>query len=55
VRVASRPAGAAKQPGTVFMLFFPEDGIGLPPKGASTETAQNASSEDRPREQYEVR
>jgi hypothetical protein len=55
VRVASRPAGAAKQSGTVFMLFFPEDGIGVPPKGPATETAQNASSEDRPREPHEVR
>ena len=57
VRVASRPAGGAgtKQPGTVFMLFFPEDGIGVPPTEPAAETVQNASSEDRPREPHEVR
>jgi signal transduction histidine kinase len=57
VRVASRPAGAAntKQPGTVFMLFFPEGGIGVPPTAPVAETAQDASSEDRPREPHEVR
>ena len=45
VQVASRPADAAngRQSGTVFMLFFPEGGIGLPPQVASTAaTAQNA-------------
>jgi signal transduction histidine kinase len=55
VRVASRPTGAAGTSGTVFMVFFPEDGIGAPPAAASAETAQNASSEDRPREPHEVR
>jgi hypothetical protein len=57
VRVASRPKGGAgtKQPGTVFMLFFPEDGIGVPPTEPVAETVQNTSSEDRPREPHEVR
>jgi PAS domain S-box-containing protein len=44
VQVASRPAGGAngKQSGTVFMLFFPEDGIGVPappPQVAATQHA----------------
>ena len=45
VRVASRPAEAAngRQSGTVFMLFFPEGGISLPPQVASAAaTPQNA-------------
>jgi signal transduction histidine kinase len=45
VRVASRPAGAGegRQSGTVFMLFFPEGGIGVPPPVASpAATTQNA-------------
>ncbi len=44
VRVASRPAEAAngKHSGTVFMLFFPEDGIGSAPLPASVTTTQNA-------------
>jgi PAS domain S-box-containing protein len=37
VRVASRP-----QTGTVFMLFFPEGGIGLPPLASAAATTQNA-------------
>lgn len=37
VRVASRPAGTegGRPSGTVFMLFFPHDGIGLPPVAAA--------------------
>ncbi len=43
VRVASRAAAAnGKHPGTVFMLFFPEDGIGPAPLPASLSTTQNA-------------
>ncbi len=44
VQVASRPAGSAngKQSGTVFMLFFPEEGIGLAPLPVSVATTQNA-------------
>jgi PAS domain S-box-containing protein len=44
VRVASRPAeaGNGKHSGTVFMLFFPEDGIGGAPLPASVTTTQNA-------------
>jgi PAS domain S-box-containing protein len=44
VRVASRPAeaGDGKHSGTVFMLFFPEDGIGSAPLPASVTTTQNA-------------
>jgi PAS domain S-box-containing protein len=44
VRVASRPAEAAngKQSGTVFMLFFPEEGIGSAPLPASVTTTQSA-------------
>ena len=41
LRVASRRAEEGKRPGTVFMLFFPEGGIGLPvvnvPAGATLE------------------
>jgi signal transduction histidine kinase len=46
VRVASRPAEAAKekQSGTVFMLFFPDDGIGLPPLPSMVATTQSAYS-----------
>jgi signal transduction histidine kinase len=57
VRVASRPAEAAgtSQSGTVFMVFFPEDGIGVAPRASAGEIAQDASSEDRPREPHEVR
>ena len=42
VRVASRPAEAAdgRQSGTVFMLFFPEDGIGVPPVPATAAAAE---------------
>ncbi len=44
VRVASRPPEAedGKHSGTVFMLFFPEDGIGTAPLPASVTTTQNA-------------
>jgi PAS domain S-box-containing protein len=44
VKVASRPAEAAngKHSGTVFMLFFPEDGIGSAPLPAPVNTTQNA-------------
>ena len=43
VRVVSRPAGAAngRQSGTVFMLFFPENGIGSPPVPSTAVTTQN--------------
>ena len=42
VKVASRPAEAAngKQSGTVFMLFFPEDGIGSAPLPADRNHAE---------------
>jgi signal transduction histidine kinase len=43
VRVASRPAdpGSGKRSGTVFMLFFPDGGIGLAPlpQVATTQSA----------------
>jgi signal transduction histidine kinase len=44
VKVVSRPAEAAngKHSGTVFMLFFPEDGIGSAPLPASVTTTQGA-------------
>jgi len=44
VRVASRAAEEAngRRSGTVFMLFFPEDGIGSPPLPAPAATTQNA-------------
>src|SRR3984885_7844530 len=44
VRVASRAAEDAngRGSGTVFMLFFPEDGIGAPPVPAPAETTQTA-------------
>jgi signal transduction histidine kinase len=44
VRVVSRPSSAAnaRQSGSVFMLFFPENGIGAPPVSAPVTTAQNA-------------
>ncbi len=44
VRVVSRPSSATngRQSGSVFMLFFPENGIGLPPVPAHATTAQNA-------------
>jgi signal transduction histidine kinase len=44
VRVVSRPSAAAngRQSGSVFMLFFPENGIGLPPLPTPAATAQNA-------------
>ena len=44
VRVRSRVAGAAngRQPGTAFMLFFPENGIGVAPSPAAVTAAQNA-------------
>ncbi len=46
VRVASRSAdaGQGKQAGTVFMLFFPEDGIKLAPAAQSVGAAVNVSS-----------
>ena len=42
VKVASRPAGGTRPSGTVFMLFFPEDGIGVPAPLAPVAVAQNA-------------
>jgi signal transduction histidine kinase len=44
VRVASRAAEEVngKGSGTVFMLFFPEDGIGVPPMPAPEATTQTA-------------
>jgi len=44
VRVASRPVGVAsgKPSGTVFMLFFPEGGIGAAPLPTSVAATQNA-------------
>jgi hypothetical protein len=39
----------------VFMIFFPEGGIGEPPTATAADTVQNASSGDRPREPHEVR
>jgi PAS domain S-box-containing protein len=44
VRVVSRPSSAAngRQSGSVFMLFFPENGIGVPPVPAHATTTQNA-------------
>jgi signal transduction histidine kinase len=44
VRVVSRTAGAAngRQSGTVFMVFFPENGIGVPPVPAPAVAAQSA-------------
>ena len=44
VRVASRAAEEAngRQSGTVFMLFFPEGGIGSPPLPTDAATTQNA-------------
>jgi PAS domain S-box-containing protein len=42
VRVASRPGACGKQSGTVFMLFFPEGGIGIPPLTSAAATTQNA-------------
>jgi signal transduction histidine kinase len=44
VRVASRAAEGAngKQSGTVFMLFFPEDGIGSAPLPASLASTQSS-------------
>ena len=43
VRVVSRAAEAARgrQSGTVFMLFFPEDGIGIPPLPSPTAITQS--------------
>ena len=45
VRVASRPAGHAsgRQSGTVFMLFFPDDGIGMAPMAQAVSTTQDVS------------
>jgi signal transduction histidine kinase len=42
VRVVSRAAGATdgRQSGTVFMLFFPEYGIGVPPVAAPDAATQ---------------
>jgi signal transduction histidine kinase len=44
VRVASRAAEESngRPSGTVFMIFFPEDGIGSPQQPAPAATAQNA-------------
>jgi signal transduction histidine kinase len=43
VRVASRHAdGSGRPSGTVFMLFFPEAGIGIPAPPAMVATTQNA-------------
>jgi signal transduction histidine kinase len=42
LRVASRRAEAGKRSGTVFMLFFPEDGIGVPPLNSPVAAAINA-------------
>jgi signal transduction histidine kinase len=42
LRVASRRAEAEKRSGTVFMLFFPEDGIGAPPLNSPIAAALNA-------------
>ena len=44
VRVFSRPSAEAtgRQSGSVFMLFFPENGIGLPLVPAHATTVQNA-------------
>jgi signal transduction histidine kinase len=43
VRLASRAAEAAhgKPSGTVFMVFFPDDGIGLPPVPSAVATTQS--------------
>ena len=40
VRVRSRAAEGAAGGGTVFMLFFPEDGIGIPPLWSATAVAE---------------
>jgi signal transduction histidine kinase len=40
VRVRSRAAEGAAGGGTVFMLFFPEDGIGIPPLSSPTAITQ---------------
>jgi signal transduction histidine kinase len=42
VRVVSRAAGAAdgRKSGTVFMVFFPENGIGVPPMAAPAAATQ---------------
>ena len=40
VRVRSRAADAAAAGGTVFMLFFPEDGIGSPRLSSPTAITQ---------------
>lgn len=47
VRVASRPADPAngKQSGTVFMLFFPESGIGAPPPLPAVAATQDFTAE----------
>ena len=43
VRVASRPDdGCSKRCGTVFMIFFPEDGIGVPQLPAMVAETENA-------------
>ncbi len=46
VRVVSRPAGVAaktgRKSGTVFMVFFPETGIGVPPAVSPVAATENA-------------
>jgi PAS domain S-box-containing protein len=41
-RVASRRGEAGKRSGTVFMLFFPDDGIGVSPLNSPVAATQNA-------------
>jgi PAS domain S-box-containing protein len=42
LRVASRRAEEGKRRGTVFMLFFPENGIGVPPVNPAVASAVHA-------------
>ncbi len=41
VRVASRTPAGGRQSGTVFMVFFPENGIGVPPVADPAATTQS--------------